>query len=157
MIILLNFVFEISEYVFSRRRNTNFPLWTPRQSLRPPPPLPPGLSGVVQGTDMNIYLWNVSNTMWFVRRSTSGCRIEDFVLKKVMALRTVPMGPMGVMCAIWTTLNPLPLKRRRTAMAHLSPYKLKCSKNSHRRPYSCSHTMSLVQILYWCDVIAWFA
>ena len=25
-----------------------------------------------------------------------------------MALRTVPMGLMGVMCAIWTSLNPLP-------------------------------------------------
>ena len=48
----------------------------------PPPPLPQGLSGVVQVIDMSIYLWNVSNTMWFVRQSTSGCRIEDFVFKK---------------------------------------------------------------------------
>ena len=58
MIILLNFVFEISDYVFSRRGNTNFPFGTPRQYLRPTP-LPPGLSGIVLGTDMNIlYLVN---------------------------------------------------------------------------------------------------
>ena len=84
----------VSEYVFSRKEEIQkFPYVTPHQSLPPPPPLPRGLSGVVLGiliwTFFIIYLWNVSNTMWFVRRSTSGCRIEDFVFKK----KLWPLGP----------------------------------------------------------------
>ena len=87
-------------------------------------PLPPGLSEVVLGTDMNILSYLPVNCIKhnvIVRRSTSGSRIEDFCKKYLdLALKTVPMGPMEVMCAIWTTLNPLPLKSRRTAVAHLS-------------------------------------
>ena len=52
MIILLNFVFEISEYVFSRRGNANFPFGTPRQSLRPPPP---PSSGAKRGSPRHWY------------------------------------------------------------------------------------------------------
>ena len=72
MIILLNFVIKIADYVFSRRGNTHFPFETPCQSLPPPPPP----SGVVLGTNILFFTCEkYRNTMWFVRRTTSGSRI----------------------------------------------------------------------------------
>ena len=52
MIILLKFVFEISDYAFSRRGNTNFPFGTLVNLYAPL--LPSGERGVVIGTDINI-------------------------------------------------------------------------------------------------------
>ena len=79
MIILLNFVFEISKYVFSRRGNTNFPLGTPSQSLRHPPSSGAYSMVYVPGTDISILYYLpvkcIKPNLICPPKYTSGCRI----------------------------------------------------------------------------------
>ena len=72
--IILNFVFETSEYVFSRKEEINkFPFVTLHQSL-PPPPFPWGFSGVVLCIDMNILYYLP------VKMYQTQCDLSDEVL-----------------------------------------------------------------------------
>ena len=110
--------------IFYKRKH-HFSFWGPSSIFTPPPPFPPGLSGVVLDIDINILYYLQVKCI----KENVICQPKYFWIKNrrfckkylVLALRTLPMGPMWVISTIWRNLNPLPLKMKTDSNSSLEP------------------------------------